>query len=198
MYTLTLQGGIRIPQFIHYPAGLGTAPRTFNGLVSMIDIGTTMLDIAGITPTYSMDGKSWKDAIDNVGGAGDDWKANRCLFFESSDDRAVRCGCDKYMLLSADSPEASEATSNGWPWSSTTEALFDLCDASNSYINADSSTSTSEENNILDSEPQKVADLRELLQCHLDRTDPNLPMPDYSECTGVIASLNILEYIIIP
>ena len=28
------EGGIRIPQFVHYPNGLGTNPRTFDGMVS--------------------------------------------------------------------------------------------------------------------------------------------------------------------
>lgn len=112
------EGGIKIPQFVHYPTGLGIAPRTFDGMVSTIDIGPTMLDFAGIDSNspgwYSMDGKSWKDAIDNLNGSGDDWVSGRCLFFESSEDRAVRCGCDKYMLLSASSPEAAEADANGW------------------------------------------------------------------------------------
>lgn len=189
------EGGIRIPQFIHYPGGLGTAARTFDGLVSTIDIGPTMLDLAGLDENtangwYSMDGKSWKDAIDNISGAGDDWKANRCLFFESNEDRAVRCGCDKYMLLSANSPEATEATSNGWPWTSTTEALFDLCDSSRNYIVADSSTSSPEEHNILDDEPLKADDLSELLQCHLSRTDAtdDTVSPRYEECSGSVAT----------
>lgn len=96
---LIWEGGIRIPQFIHYPNGFGTTPRTWDGSVSTIDIGPTFLDIAGIDETnvyrYSMDGKSWIDAIDNVNGIEDDWKVNRCLFFESNKERAARCGCDK-------------------------------------------------------------------------------------------------------
>lgn len=185
------EGGVRIPQFIHYPAELGTAPRTFDGLVSTIDIGPTMLDFAGLdentaTGWYSMDGKSWKDAIDSSTDA-DDWKSNRCLFFESDTDRAVRCGCDKYMLLSATSPEAAEASSNGW-WDSSTEALFDLCDKSTrEYIVADPNDESPEANNILDQEPQKASDLRDMLQCHLDRTDATAA-PLYQDCAATIAT----------
>lgn len=55
--------GIRIPQFIHFPAEFGTNGLEFDGLVSTIDIGPTVLDYAGLltsngnTP-YPMDGKS--------------------------------------------------------------------------------------------------------------------------------------------
>ena len=148
-----------------------------------------MLDFAGINSNsngwYDMDGKSWKAAIDNVNGSGDEWKANRCLFFESSEDRAVRCGCDKYMLLSASSTEAAEASSNGW-WTGN-EGLFDLCDNSKSYIVADSSTASPETTNLLTSEPLKAVDMHALLQCHLDKTDANVN-PLYYECTGDVAT----------
>lgn len=113
------EGGTRIPQFIHWPAG--NLPSTFEGLVSTIDIAPSLLDIAGIlndpasTGLYSMDGKSWKDAVYNANGEGDDWIANRCLFFESNEDRAIRCGCDKYMQLGSSSNEATVAIDAGWP-----------------------------------------------------------------------------------
>lgn len=152
-----------------------------------------MLDFAGIDENtavagswYNMDGKSWKDAIDNIGGSGDDWISNRCLFFESSQDRAVRCGCDKFMLLSPSSPEAAEADMAGW-WTAGSEALFDLCDNSRSYIVADSSTESPEAVNLLNSEPAKAQSLRDLMQCHLDRTDATIT-PQYVDCTGPVAT----------
>lgn len=183
------EGGTRIPQFVHYPNGLGTSGRTWDGLVSTIDVGPTFLDFAGIDGTnphvYPMDGKSWRSAIDNVGGAGDDWRANRCLFFESSEDRSVRCGCDKYMLLSASSPERAEAASSGWPgWDAgTAEALLDLCDSSGSYVTADPSAPSPEANNVIASNPQRASELASLMQCHLDKTNANVD-PLYQECTG--------------
>mmetsp|Transcript_24567 Transcript_24567/g.52939 ORF Transcript_24567/g.52939 Transcript_24567/m.52939 type:complete len:1002 (+) Transcript_24567:237-3242(+) len=184
------EGGIRIPQFVHWPAG--ELPSSFDGMVSTIDIGPTMLDIAAATDLYDMDGKSWKEAVHNTAGSGDNWRANRCLFFESGQDRAVRCGCDKYMLLSSDSPEAAEAISSGWWDADTTEALIDLCDSSTrSYITADPADESPEAINQLLDEPQKAADLADLLQCHLERTDArtaDVTAPLYEECTAEIAT----------
>lgn len=192
------EGGTRIPQFVHYPNG--KLPSTFDGLVSTIDIGPTILDIAGISNTtavsgswYEMDGKSWNTAIQNEKGEEADWRDNRCLFFESGDDRAVRCGCDKYMLLGASSPEASEAGAAGWDgWStSTTEVLTDLCDSDKEYVTASDTVESGEAENIVLSEPLKAVDMATLMTCHLDRTDArdaDVVAPLYSECTGSIAT----------
>jgi hypothetical protein len=72
------ENGVRIPQFIHYPAKINAGTK-FDAPVSTIDIGATMMDFAGIVPSYELDGKSWKDA---VGDASQElsWKNNRCLF----------------------------------------------------------------------------------------------------------------------
>jgi len=174
------EGGVRIPQFIHYPNGLGTAGRSFHGMVSTVDIAPTVLDFAGLTETYSMDGKSWKNAIndDNIG---DVWKANRCLVFESSLERAVRCGCHKYVMMNDSSPEKLEAESNGW-WTGN-EALFDLCDESGNYIVADAFTASPEAVNIINDEPELADQLRALLHdCHLFKTNADSD-PLYQECT---------------
>jgi len=172
------EGGLRIPQFVHYPNGISGTPRDWSSLVSTIDIAPTLLDFANISPSYSMDGKSWKNAIDEVNGSEEDWRDNRCLFFESSEDRAVRCGCDKFMLLSDTSPEEVKAVSKSW-WSGK-EVLFDLCDGSE-YIVANSTTWSPEATDISAVKPQKAQDLKELLQCHLDRTDPTIT-PLYQDC----------------
>lgn len=174
-------------QFVHYPNGLGTEARSWDGLVSTIDVGPTFLDFAGIDADdphrYPMDGLSWKDALDDVDGRGDRWRANRCLFFESSQERSVRCGCDKYILLSGDSPERRTASRSDWPgWDAdTAEALFDLCDASGAYANADPSIVSPEATNLIASEPQKASAMAELMQCHLAKTSA-LVDPLYEEC----------------
>ncbi len=72
-----------------------------------------MLDFAGISPSYSMDGKSWKGAIDEVSGSEENWRDNRCLFFKSSEDCAIPCGCNKFMLLSNTMPEEANSSGNG-------------------------------------------------------------------------------------
>ncbi|KAL7465914.1 hypothetical protein ACHAXS_006217 [Conticribra weissflogii] len=191
---LIWEGGIRIPQFIHYPNGFGTTPRTWDGLVSTIDIGPTFLDIAGIDETYvhrySMDGKSWKDAVNKINGIGDDWKRNHCLFFESNQERAVRCGCDKYITLSSTSVEKSDAVARGFTgWDSNTNVtLVNLCDSSDHYIDADPSATSLKAENVTGLEPQKASDLASLLQCHLDKTNANNASPLYQECIGDIAT----------
>ncbi|KAL7546775.1 hypothetical protein ACHAWF_010124 [Thalassiosira exigua] len=184
------EGGVRIPQFVHYPAALGTDPRTFDGMVSTVDVGPTIMEYAQVASHYPMDGKSWKAAIDNVGGVGDDWKANRCLFFESNEDRAVRCGCDKFAMFSPDSGDLDQADKARWfakAATGPTEALFDLCDHSRSY--ADSGDGSGEVANLVDDAglAQKASDLRALLTCHLDRTDAN-QAPHYGDCTGDVAT----------
>eukprot|EP00984_Skeletonema_dohrnii_P008222 scaffold3016_cov114-Skeletonema_dohrnii-CCMP3373.AAC.1 len=155
------EGGIRIPQFIHYPDGLGTAGRSFHGM------------------EYSMDGKSWKGAIDDDI-TGDEWKANRCLAFESGTERAVRCGCHKYVMMNDSSPEKLEAESNSW-WTGN-EALFNLCDASGNYIVADSLTPSPEAVNIIDDNQELADQLKALLDCHLLKTNASAD-PIYQECT---------------
>lgn len=126
-----------------------------------------------------MDGQSWKGAIDDDI-IGDEWKANRCLFFESSFERAVRCGCHKYVRMSDTSNEKSEAESKSW-WTGN-EALFNLCDTSGNYIVADSATSSSEAVNIIDTNQELADQLRGLLDCHQLTTNP-IADPLYQECT---------------
>ena len=107
-----------------------------------------------------MDGMSWLTAIH--GGAAEAAWSNRCLFFENGQDRAVRCGCDKYLLLTAGSPEFSTAMTSGWPgWpnapplSGPVEALADLCDNTGSYVTADPLRPGVEVENTLANEPAK-------------------------------------------
>ena len=181
------EGGIRIPQFIHYPNG--NLPDTFDGLVSTIDIGPSMLDIAGILndpidpdSLYEMDGKSWWDAVDSPGAWND-----RCLFFEIFDDRALRCGCDKYMLLSSDSRELKNAVWYGWSGfeADQTEALFDLCDGTGLYIDANPSRSSPEAVNIAAEQPDKIFTYSALMKCHLNKTgvrEATTVAPLYDEC----------------
>ena len=103
-----------------------------------------MLDFAVINSNsngwYDMDNKTWEAAINNFNGSLGKWNANCCLFFESSQDWAVWCGCVKFMLLSTSSTEVTKASSNGW-WTGSKE-LINLCDKSYLYIVANSSTAS--------------------------------------------------------
>mmetsp|Transcript_86196 Transcript_86196/g.175040 ORF Transcript_86196/g.175040 Transcript_86196/m.175040 type:complete len:431 (-) Transcript_86196:1271-2563(-) len=179
------EGGVRIPQFVHYPNGI-EAGSTFDGIVGTVDIAATMLEFAGIAPPYELDGKSWKDAIRNPSKE-THWKFSRCLFFEMQSDRAVRCGC--YKLLNIHDPNWSTTFTRGrqrgldnTPYG----VVFDLCHGSGDYI-------TNNRNNrerfgaAHGSENLKNA-LRTTLNCHTENSHPFRAM-DYSECASPFNAL---------
>ena len=149
------ENGARIPQFIHYPSKYSPGS-TFDAPVSTIDIGATMLDFAGITPTYVLDGMSWKDIAED-----EDletwWENDRCLFFELEKDRAVRCGCYKYLSIYAQSNDESSTFQRGNQkgLSNDLKNIFDLCDGTVDYI-TDPTTNT-EAQNLLTSDTEKVS-----------------------------------------
>jgi len=168
------EGGVRIPQFIHYPNGI--APGTFDGLVSTIDIGATMMDFADIVPPYEMDGKSWRDAIGNIAEE-DYWKNERCLFFEVEQDRAVRCGCYKYLDIHANTGKTVQRGNTGGMANDVGGNLFNLCNNAGDYTIG--MRNNREENTLSNADIED--DLIDALNCHLDVTDPD-NSPDYTVC----------------
>jgi len=169
------EGGVRIPQFIHYPAGISSGTR-FDSPVSVIDIGATMLDFAGITPSYEIDGKSWKEAISNEG-SNAIWD-DRCLFFELQMDRAVRCGCDKYLTIYEQNWASGTYKRGDLKGLSNDELnLFDLCDGSKKY----STDNNMEALNLIeeaDGLEATASDFQALLDCHRSRVED----ADFSQC----------------
>jgi len=151
------EGGNRIAQFIHYPDAFGQSGMTFDGLVSTIDIGPTLLDYAGIDSSspgyYEMDGISWKSAIFDSEEE-ETWRTERCLLFEFDNERAVRCGCEKYAEIGF-SP-----------------FYFDLCDSANEYINYPGDDP--EDENLEDSFPDRVIVMEDVLYCFEGKTMPHL------------------------
>ena len=126
------ENGIRIPQFIHYPNGRLTGGIQFDAPVSTIDIGPTLMDLAGIsTLPYKMDGISWKNAVllSNSTDIELNWNTNRCLFYENEQDRAVRCGCYKYLRIYEEDGSVSGTYRRGnrGGYSIDLDNLFDLC-----------------------------------------------------------------------
>jgi len=169
------EGGIRIPQFIHYPNGI--KPGEFDAPVSVVDIAATMYDFANIEdPGYTLDGLSWKDAIGNPKKE-DWWKQERCLFFENERDRAVRCGCYKYI----DMIKGSETFNQGGDLGLDNEeggVFFDLCDGGTDYITDDDNNR--ERLNEKISAPSDI-DLEALLTCHELNTHPDAD-PVFDKC----------------
>ena len=172
--------GIRIAQFVHYPDEID-AGQTFDGIVSTIDIGPTVLDYAGISQdsAYPMDGKSWKQEIDF---RLSDFVYDRCLYFELDYDRAVRCGCYKYIQI--DAMAATSQTSvvaAGVGFTLATENVYDLCDINHEYIV--SPANNPETDGTIDGPATPLRDeLKAVSDCYLSYTDPSVT-PDYSACS---------------
>jgi len=158
------EGGIRIPQFVQYPNGIEALTK-FDGLVSTVDIGATMMDFAGINPPYDFDGKSWKNAI-KYPSEEDYWKEKRCLFFEPSfmfnqKDSAVRCGCYKYLSL----PNSNSRRRGGiYGLSNNDDNLFDLCGGTKDYI----TTGVDNQNQSQEVDVVTNDDMKEYLTTALD------------------------------
>jgi len=197
------EGGIRIPQFIHYPDEI-PAGTQFHGLVSTVDIAATVMDYAGIEPPYDLDGMSWKDAIDDpVEGY---WQHERCLFFEDEQDRAVRCGCFKYLDLFAGTDDSTtrDRGDEGNLARRDGGMLFDLCGGGTEYITQEDAIvsvqdvnqcpETSEDDDCTYNNREKLeslllqsrwdrkkTELANALACHTQNTHPDNEM-DFSVC----------------
>lgn len=170
------EGGIRIPQFIHYPAVI-KAGIQFDEPVSVLDIAPTMLDFAGIASSYKMDGLSWKPAILNEESSSD-WNG-RCLYFELQKDRAVRCGCYKYLSIFEQDGDVSTTYQRGSRMGLANDEtnLFDLCDQSNNYV-AETNRNSMEATDVINMEPDTASNFATLLECHLERIES----ADFSQC----------------
>eukprot|EP00536_Pseudo-nitzschia_multiseries_P014063 jgi/Psemu1/291231/fgenesh1_pg.652_\ len=171
------EGGIRIPQFVHYPNGIGPGT-VFDGLVSTVDIAPTMMDFANIEPpSYPIDGESWKDALIDPGEM-PYWRNRRCIFFEIEQDRAIRCGC--FKLISIFDTDYSTTYREGELFgliNKEGDNFFGLCDGSGKYI--DSSTNNQEVETF--NNPDVKALFQATLSCHKEHTNPFKPS-DFTTC----------------
>jgi hypothetical protein len=169
--------GLRIPKFVHFPQAFPSG-KTFGGLVSTIDTAPTILDYAGVTKDspgyYEMDGRSWRDSVETSS-----QDADRCVYFELDQDRAIRCGCYKYMYIHDASQSTTMQRAGRFGMASTAldggELLFDLCGDDGTY-----ETSVNKEA-LVASNASKLAKLQELSSCLLTKTFPTT-LPDYVDC----------------
>lgn len=140
-----------------------------------------MLDFAGITVPYSMDGISWRGALTDL--TFESYLMNdRCLFFEIDKDRAVRCGCDKYLQLYSLDTSESTTYQRGiqYDYELANDNVYDLCGGTSAYV-TEKSTSM-EETNQYSADSETDTTLADRMSCHLARTDYTLD-PDYSDCS---------------
>jgi len=179
--------GSRIAQFVYYPDWIkpGTV---FDGVVSTVDILPTMLDFAGIQPGdngyYGMDGISWKDDVvdQNPTWTGDE--EDRCVYLELDYDRALVCGCHKYVKIHQ--PIGNTISSgtvqkaNNYNYILSEGNYFNLCDADGEYLTSPNAPGILEYNGTPTTEAeQNIADdLSAAIDCYLLNTDPNL-VPNY-------------------
>ena len=94
------------------------------------------MDFADITPPYEMDGQSWKSAVMGDTESASYFENERCLFFENEKDRAVRCGCFKFLEIYALTSSDSSTYQKGdkFDYNIDLENLFDLCGGTDDYI----------------------------------------------------------------
>jgi len=177
------ENGVRIPQFVHYPDGISPGSE-FDAPVSTIDVAPTMLEFAGVTVTYEMDGTSWKDAILNST-TEEEWKAKRCLFFEADKDKVVRCGCYKYLdFYKYRTTSRTHRYGVAEGYSTNASNLFDLCDEGTSYVTDNTNNMERDGANVAALNSCTATDMETLLQCYADRVDYR-EVPDYTPCPYV-------------
>lgn len=169
--------GLRIPKFVHFPQVFPDG-KVFDGLISTIDTAPTILDYAGVTEDspgyYEMDGRSWRNSVETSSSDGD-----RCVYFEIGQDRAVRCGCYKYMYIHDASASTSMRRAERFGMASTSrdggELLFDLCDQDGVYESTDNKEAVAASNS------GELTKLSEISSCLRSETFPTT-LPEYLDC----------------
>mmetsp|Transcript_317 Transcript_317/g.331 ORF Transcript_317/g.331 Transcript_317/m.331 type:complete len:118 (+) Transcript_317:841-1194(+) len=104
-----------------------------------------------------MDGYSWKDAALGDADEVSYLQNERCLFTEIEKDRAVRCGCFKYLEMYAADADLSTTYTRGvqFQYSLDLENFFDLCGGTSEYIT--NKRDNQEETNFVSSNPEQVS-----------------------------------------
>ena len=221
------EGGSRIAQFIHYPDQIKVNQNQawkFEGLVSTIDIAPTLMDLAGIpsepsgansVARYDMDGKSWfsdmlaanfdasipqKQERQQKPFVNTNYFQDRCLFTEEGYDRAVRCGCYKYLYISNTNNGRSVSTAKQEGVSLDNDNFYNLCDevTGDYLVSPDSSPELWPRyynDRISDDIKTK---LKSKISCLVKQTDPSNQFPDYeTDCSLPLNGLQTFGPIII-
>jgi arylsulfatase A-like enzyme len=189
------EGGLRVPMITRWPAS-NQGGRTYNGLISSVDIAPTILDLAGITPAPgAVDGRSFRHVLE-----GSDAPVQDAIFAEFGWARMVKTGKWKYIAVRY--PEKVRARIarghkfRNWkdypptdlPYLSRNSGLGFLAARRNPhYFEADQlydlEADPREKHNVLAQHPDVVAALRRLLADWL-RTFPDRPFGEFTAAGG--------------
>lgn len=114
------EGGIRRYQWIRYPA-LFEGGKEIDLVTNNMDVGATILDIAGITPSYKHDGVSFKTEAATLNAGGEE----RTIISEIGSDRAI-IG-PRYKYISRSWHDTHEMADTGYyPFYADNEQVYDL------------------------------------------------------------------------
>merc|ERR1711935_1225958 len=113
---------------------------------------------------------SWRNDVKDM--ASRNFDNNKCIFFEMEYDRAVRCGCYKYLAINELNESISSTFKRGkkFGYSIDLENLFDLCGGTDHYITARKENQEAKDLNLNLDESSTSMKMQAVLQCRLDRT----------------------------
>jgi len=185
------ENGVRIAQFVHYPARIPAGSK-YDNPVSTIDIAATLLDFAEVEALpYAMDGKSWRSGVEE-GASNNLNDYNRCLFFEQERDRAVRCGCDKLVIIGQEDGSTAFTRGDSFGYSIASTNLFDLCGGTGAYVTSNSQESN--QLNLIDTNPDKASEMEKVLNCHSERISNLAESGNFTSCElNTIPSKSLLS-----
>ena len=190
--TTLYEGGVRVPLLVHWPAGAATGA-TYSGLVQNVDLAPTLLDLAGVPESEwpAMDGVSLQSAI-----RGDSSTCHDNLFLELGYAHGVVTDGWKYIAVRYD--QAMEAQIDrgepfkGWQGAAI-ERPYLLRNAHLGHLAAkynsnyflpeqlyDLRSDPREETNLIESNPEQAAQMRERLRRHLE-TLPDRPFGEFTQ-----------------
>ena len=173
--TTIYEGGVRVPLMMHWPAGI-KAGSTCNELVQNIDFTPTFLDLAGVKPesVNQLDGISLKKTL-----AGDQKPVHDYLFFEIGFARGVMTKDWKYITVRYDEETerlvAKGQIFKGWnghehqiPYYTVNSHLgYHAALLNQHYFEQnqlfDLKKDPKETQNIFESNPQKVNEMKQML-----------------------------------
>ena len=119
------QGGVRVSLFARYPPAI-RAGLVVNTPVVNVDVAPTILEFAGLTASFGIDGVSWWGAAASAQTPSASLLGRECLISEMNYDRIVVCGSMKYLSNWDDSKDAKASITKNFPAHADAEQIYNL------------------------------------------------------------------------